>query len=322
MKAVVYDRYGPPSVLRYEEVPLPTPADDEVLVKVHASSVNSWDWDLLIGSFQGRIGFMGLRTPKMTILGADIAGVVEVTGSGARRFRPGDTVFGDISGSGWGGFAEYVAVRESLLAPKSAAIDFDEAASLPQAGVLALQGLRDGRLETGKRVLVNGAGGGVGTLAVQMAMAEGAEVTGVDSSSKLPALRSLGVDHVIDYAQTDFARTGDRYDVILDVFDTRSLFAHRRALAPGGHAVVVGGNTGAILPMLLIGPLLSRTGDRTTGVLFHRPNADDLMTLNELVERGAIRPVIDERYPLERVPEALRRFGDGDVVGKLVITMP
>jgi NADPH:quinone reductase-like Zn-dependent oxidoreductase len=321
MKAVVYDRYGPPEVLRVEDVPKPAPREDEVVVEVRASSINSWDWDLLLGTFQGRLGFMAFRKPKMKILGADIAGVVESTGAGVTRFRPGDAVFGDISGSGWGGFAEYAAVRGSVLAPKSEALGFDEAASLPQAGVLALQGLRNGQRTAAKRVLINGAGGGVGTLAVQIATSRGAHVTGVDRAGKLPALRSLGADEVIDFEQSDFTRTGERYDVILDVSAGRSILANRRALAPAGRYVAVGGKTGSILGTLAVGPLLSMTGDRTTGVLVHRPNPDDLVALNDLVERGDVTPVIDGRYPLEQVPAALRRFGEGGVIGKLVITM-
>lgn len=322
MKAIVYDTYGPPEVMRYEEIPVPKPGDDEVLVKVHASSVNSWDWDLLVGSFQGRLGFMALTKPKMPILGADIAGVVESTGPGATRFQPGDAVYGDVSGVGWGGFAEYVAVKDTVLAPKPEALDFSVAASLPQAGVLALQGLRKGGWGPGKRVLINGAGGGVGTLAVQMAKFDGAEVTGVDSAAKLPTIGALGADHVIDYATTDFARTGDRYDLILDVFSTRSAVAQRRALAQGGRSVVVGGSNRSIFPILVVGPLLSLTGDRRAGVLFHRPNPDDLEAVGELVAKGSVEPVIEERYPLEQVPEAMRRFGERGVVGKLVITVP
>lgn len=321
MQAVVYREYGSPDVLKLEEAPTPVPANDEVLVRVHASSVNAWDWDLLRGvPYLTRIG--AFRTPKHKILGADIAGRIEAVGANATQFQPGDEVFGDISGSGWGGFAEYVCARESALALKPANLTFDEAAAVPQAATLALQGLRDkGRLQAGQRVLINGAGGGVGTFAVQLAGARGAEVTGVDNTSKLDLLRSLGADHVIDYTQEDFTRSDRRYDLILDVVGQRSMFDIKRVLSPIGAYVMVGGLTPRILQSLVVGPAVAVAGDQRMGLLIHRPRAKDLVFLERFFEAGLVTPVIDRRFPLSEVAEALWYFGTGQVQGKVVITI-
>ena len=320
MKAIVYHHYGQPDVLEYRDVDTPVVKHDGVLVRVHAASVNSWDWDRLVGTLQGRIG--GFRKPKDKILGADVAGRVEATGRDIKRFRPGDDVFGDISGCGWGGFAEYVCVPESALAAKSEAMTFEEAAAIPQAAVLALQGLRNKRqIQPGHRVLINGAGGGVGTFAVQIAKSLGAEVTGVDSTGKLDTLRSIGADHVIDYTREDFTRNGQHYDLILDLVAARSVFDYKRALSPRGICVIVGGSTAVILQAVLLGPLTLMTGSKKIGVLAHKPNTDDLVYVNELHAAGALQPVIDRSYPLSEVAEALRRFGEGHVIGKIVITM-
>ena len=247
MKAMVYGKYCSPAVLRLEEVQKPAPDDDEVLIRVHASSVNSWDWDLVRGRpYLARIG--AFRKPRYKILGADIAGRVEAVGRGVRRFQAGDEVFGDISGCGWGGFAEYVCARADVLALKPPSMTFEEAASLPQAGLLALQGLRTyGEPLPGQRVLINGAGGGVGTFGIQVAKSLGAEVTGVDIAEKFDVMRSVGADHVIDYMREDFTRGGQRYDLILDVTAQRSMFDYRRALTPRGVYVGVGGATGRML---------------------------------------------------------------------------
>ncbi len=269
MKAIVYTKYGPPDVLELKEVEKPTPEDNEVLVKVHAASVNSWDWDRLRGTFQGRLG--AFRKPKNKILGADIAGRVEAVGSNANQFQPGDEVFGDISGfraRDWGGFAEYVCAREDLLALKPASMTFEEAAAVPQAGILALQGLRDKRqIQPGQNVLINGAGGGVGTFAVQIAKSFGAEVTGVDSARKLDMLRKIGSDHVIDYTKEVFTKSGKRYDLILDVVGSRLIFDYKRALSPKGIYVMVGGSTAQGLQAMLLGPWLSRSGNQQIGIL-------------------------------------------------------
>ena len=321
MKAIVCTKYGSPDVLQLREVEKPAPKDNEVLVKVHAASVNSWDWDLLRGvPLASRIG--GGLKPKYRILGADIAGRIEEVGRNTKRLQPGDEVFGDISGCGWGGFAEYVCARENVLALKPDSMTFEQAAAVPQAGVLALQGLRYGRqVRPGQKVLINGAGGGVGTFAVQMAKSFGAEVTAVDSVEKLEMLRAIGADHVIDYTREDFTRTGRRYERILDVVADRSVFDYRRALNPNGTFVFVGGSMAAAFQALFLGPFISITGGKKMGILLHKPNSNDLIFLNELFEAGSVVPVIDRRYPLREVPEAFRYFGEGHVQGKVVITV-
>ncbi len=322
MKAIVYQRYGPPDVLEFKEVAKPIPKDNEVLVKVHAASVNDWDWGLLRGTpFLNRLIF-GLLKPKIKILGCDIAGRVEAVGNDVKQFQPGDEVFGDLSGCGFGGFAEYVCARENVLALKSAGMTFEEAAAVPQAAVLALQGLRDkGQIQKGQKVLINGAGGGVGTFAVQMAKSFGAEVTAVDSTRKLDMVRSIGADHVIDYTIEDFTKNGRRYDLILDVAGYRSIFAYKRALSPKGIYVMVGGSMARIFQVLFLGPCISMTGSKKRGILMHKPNTKDLVFMKELFEGGTVVPVIDRRYPLREVPDALRYFGEGHHKGKVVITV-
>ena len=322
MKAIVYHQYGSPDDLKLEEIEKPTPGDDEVLIKVHAASVNSWDWDLVRGTpFYVRLFGGGLLRPKKKILGADIAGRVDTVGRNVTQFRPGDEVFGDLCGCGWGGFAEYVCARENALALKPASMTFEEAAAVPQAAVMALQGLRDKRqIQPGQTFLMNGAGGGVGTFAMQIAKSFGAEVTGVDSPAKLDMMRSIGADHVIDYTQEDFTRSGQRYDLILDVVAHRSILDYRRALGPNGTYVMIGGSTAALLQAAFLGPLISMTGSKKLGILAHEPNKD-LAFLKELFEAGKVVPVIDGRYTLSEVPEALRYFGQGRAKGKVVITV-
>jgi len=323
MKAVVYTKYGPPDVLQLKEVAKPIPKDNEVLVKVHAASVNSWDWDLLRGTpFVNRLMF-GILKPRTGILGCDIAGQVEAVGRNVKQFQPGDEVFGDISGCGWGGFAEYVCARENVLALKPASMTFEEAAAVPQAAVLALQGLRDkGQIQPGQKVLINGAGGGAGTFGVQITKSFGAEVTGVDSTSKLDMLRSIGADQVIDYTQEDFTKNGQVYDLILDVVTYRSIFDYKRALSPKGIYVMLGGGSWArVFQTMFLGPLISMTGSKKMGLLMHKPNTNDLVFMKELFEAGKVVPVIDRRYPLSEVAEALRYFGEGHVKGKVVITV-
>ena len=316
MKAVVYEEYGSADVLHLARVEEPTVNEDEVLVRVHAASINSADWDML----RGRFPRSGLRRPRVKILGADIAGRVEAVGSEASRFRPGDEVFGDISAHHVGGFAEYVSVPATSLAAKSQAMTFEQAAAVPQAAGLALQALGKGRIRSGHRVLLNGAGGGVGTFAIQTAKSLGAEVTAVDHTSKLDAMRSLGADRVIDYTKEDFAEDGYGYDLIVDVMASRSAGAYRGALRPEGGCVFVGGSIPRMLGLLSIGNLLMTRG-RKFRLLWYRPNTEDLVHINELFESGAVAPVIDDRYPLGEVPEAMRRFGEGRVIGKLVITV-
>ncbi len=240
MKAIVYTAYGPPDVLQLKEVAKPSPKDHEVLIKVHAASVNSWDWDQLIGTFQGRLG--GLFRPRNQILGADVAGRVEAVGKDVTKFKPGDDVFGDLSACGWGGFAQYVCAAENALVMKPARMSFEQAAAIPQAGLLALQGLRDtGNIRTGQKVLINGAGGGVGSFAIQIAKMHGAQVTGVDSAEKQETMRGFGADHVIDYRRDDFTKIGQQYDLILDVVVTRPMRDYRRVLSPNGILYLSGG---------------------------------------------------------------------------------
>lgn len=328
MKAIVYTEYGPPDVLKLEEVKKSTPGVDEVLVKVHAASVNSWDWDLLRGRPRLFRLLFGLLKPKYRILGCDIAGRVEEIGKNVKQFNPGDEVFGDISGCGWGGFAEYVCARVNAVTLKPAGISYEEAAAVPQSALLALQGLRDKRkIRPGQKILINGAGGGVGTFAVQLAKMFGAEVTGVDSARKSNLMRSLGADHVIDYAQEDFTKSGQRYDLILDVMAYHSIFDCKRALSPGGVYVMVGGSALRIFQLMLLGPLISMLGNlpgrkkgKKMGILAHKPNKD-LDFLKTLLEAGRIVPVIDKQYPLSEVPDALQYLGEGLVLGKLVIVM-
>jgi len=322
MKAIVYHTYGSPDVLELKEVAKPTPKDNEVLVKVHAASVNSWDWDLLRGKpFLARLVGGGVFKPKYQILGADIAGRIEAVGRNVRQFQPGEEVFGDLSGGSWGGFAEYVCAHENAVLLKPARMTFEEAAAVPQAALLALQGLRDkGQIKPGQKVLINGAGGGVGTFAVQIAKACGAEVTGVDSTRKLDLLRSIGADQVIDYTQEDFTKNGKRYDLILDVVASRSIFAYKRALRPKGMCVIIGGSLATIFQALLLGPWISLTGRKKVGLLIYKQNKD-LVFMKELLEAGKVVPVIDRRYPLREVAEALRYFGEGHVKGKVVITV-
>jgi NADPH:quinone reductase-like Zn-dependent oxidoreductase len=324
VKAIVYTEYGSPDVLRLEEVDKPAPKDHEVLIKIHAASINSWDWDLLRGdSFLTRL-LGGMRKPRRPILGADIAGRVEAVGRNVQEFRLGDEVFGDIAGSGFGGFAEYVSVPEKLLARKSPTMTFEQAAALPQAGLLALQGLRykDTPIRPGQQVLINGAGGGVGTLALQYARMEGAEVTCVDRAEKFDLLRSLGADHLIDYTKEDYTRSGRQYDRILDVIAHRSVWDYRRALKPGGTFAMIGGSMGGLLlQLLLLGPMFSRFGNRKLGLMGYKPNRNDLDYLSQLFEEGKVVPVIDKGYLLSEVAEAFRYFGTGLVKGKLVISV-
>ncbi len=324
MKAIVFEKYGPPDVLQLKEVEKPVPRDDDVLIKVHAASVNSWDWELLRGKpFVNRLIFGLLKPKKINILGCDIAGQAESVGSKVKQLQPGDKVFGDLSQGSWGGFAKFLCARENALTLKPAGMTFEEAAALPQAGLLALQGLRDkGQIQKGQKVLINGAGGGSGTFAVQLAKYFGAEVTGVDSTGKLAMLSSIGADHVIDYTQEDFTKNGRRYDLILDVVTYRSIFEYRRSLSPKGIYVMLGGGSWArVIQTMLLGPLISMVGSKKMGLLMHKPNRKDLNFMNELFEAGKIVPVIDGHYTLSEVAEALRYFGEGNVLGKVVISV-
>ncbi len=320
MKAIVYTKYGPPDVLQLKEVERPTPTDDEVLIKVQAVSVNRSDWEGLTGKpLYARVG--GLLRPRHQILGSDIAGRVEMVGRNIRRFQPGDEVFGDILGR-MGGFAEYVCARERALALKPAGMTFEEAAAIPQAAVIALQGIRDkGQVQPGQKVLINGAGGGAGTFAVQLAKLYGAEVTGVDNTGKLDFMSSLGADHVIDYTREDFTKNGRQYDMVLDVIAHRSVFAYERALRPDGSYFMIGGSVATVFQILLLGPWIRRTTGKRIRMLVVQPNLKDMVYVTELCEAGKVIPVIDRRYPLSEVPEAIRYLGEGHAKGKVVITV-
>jgi NADPH:quinone reductase-like Zn-dependent oxidoreductase len=319
VKAVVYTRYGPPDVVRVEDVERPTPKDAEVLLRVRAVSVNGSDWEVLRGKpLYARAG--APWKPRYRTLGSDIAGRVEMVGRRVTRFRPGDEVFGD-SLQHMGGFAEYVCAPERVLLGKPAGVTFEQAAAIPQSGVIALQGIRDkGKVRAGHRVLINGAGGGAGMFAVQLAKLYGAEVTGVDNPTKLDFMRSLGADHVIDYTREDFTRNGKQYDLILDIAAHRSVFDYRRALAPKGTYLYVGGSVGTLFQVLVLGPVIGTAGRRPR-MLTVRPNLQDLAAVTELCETGRIVPVIDRRYPLAEVPDALRHLGEGRAKGKLIITV-
>ena len=320
MKAIVYTKYGGPEVLQLKEIEKPYPKDDEVLIKVHAVSINDWDWGLLQGaSFVDRM-MSGLSKPKKQILGSDIAGRIEAVGTNVTRFKPGDEVYGDLSGS-WGGFAEYVCAREKALALKPASMSFNEAAAIPQAAMLAKQGLIDkGQIKSGQKLLINGAGGGVGTFGVQIAKLYGVEVTGVDSTSKLDMLRSMGFHHVIDHTQEDFTKNGKCYDLILDVKTNRSIFDYTRALYRNGIYVTVGGSMVRLLQALILKPWISLITKNQIRIVMLKPNKD-LAYMNELFEAGKVRPVIDGPYKLDEVPKAFTIFGKGDHKGKLVITI-
>ena len=320
MKAIVYYNYGFPEDMKLAEVDKPVPADEEVLVKVHAVSVNRSDWEGLRGKpLYARIG--GLRKPSHPILGSDVAGRVEVTGKNNSQFQRGDEVFGEMWGY-HGGFAEYVCTRGRAWALKPAGLTFEQAAAIPQAGVIALQGIRDkGQVQPGQKVLINGAGGGAGSFAIQLAKLYGAEVTGVDNAGKLEFMRSLGADHVIDYKREDFTRNGKQYDFVLDLVAHRSVVAYRRALKPNGSYFAVGGSLATFFQIFLFGPWIRKNSGKNIRVLMVERNPKDLIAITELCEAGTIIPVIDRTYPLREVPEALRQLGEGHAKGKIVITV-
>jgi NADPH:quinone reductase-like Zn-dependent oxidoreductase len=315
---MVHYEYGPPDVIEVREVEKPVPGDHDVLIRVVAASVNRSDWEVLVGKpFYARM--QGLRRPRDPGLGTDVAGRVEAVGNAVKMFRPGDEVFGDVMYQGGNTFAEYVRVPEKApIVLKPAGLSFADASTLPQAGLIALEGIV-GKVEAGDRVLINGAGGGAGAFAVQLAKYAGAEVTGVDNGHKQDFIRSVGADQVLDYTRTDYTKTGP-YDLILDLVCERSMFAIRRALAPGGRYSVVGGSVRSLLSALIIGRLLS-TGGRSMGVLMMRPNKNDLVRLAEMVIAGDLRTTVERTYPLEGVPNALRHLGEGRALGKLVIEM-
>lgn len=323
MKAIVRDRYGSPDVLELVNVVEPVVGDADVLVRVRAASLNQGDLDYLYGRPSlTRMG-TGLRTPRYRGLGFDAAGQVEAVGKRVTRFKPGDDVFADLTQFGWGAFAEFACAPERAWAAKPVGLTFEEAATIPQAGIMALQGLRGRRrIGPGDRVLINGASGSVGPFAVQIAKAFGAHVTGVCSAQKMAMVRDLGADEVIDYAQGDYIRSRERYDWIFDIKGNRSILACRRALRPGGVYVMVGGSTSRMFGTMLLGPLISLVGSRRMGFLWWKPfRAKDVVLLTELIASGKVRPVIDRRYPLAEVPDALRYLDSGRASGKVVIAV-
>jgi NADPH:quinone reductase-like Zn-dependent oxidoreductase len=321
MKAVVMERYGTADVLELRDVAKPVPKAGEVLVRVHAASVNDWDWGMVQGKpFIVRL-LNGLFKPKVRIIGCDVAGRVEAVGADVETFRPGDDVYGDLCESGFGAFAEYVCAPQASLARKPAGMTFEQAAAIPQAGMLAVQGLIDvGRIQPGRKLLLNGAGGGVGTLALQIARLYDAEVTVVDKPGKTGMLQAMGAHHVIDYLEEDITRAGRTYDLILDVKTNRSPFAYARALAPGGTYVTVGGDTRRLLQVLVLGPWISRLCGKHVRMVALKPNKD-LAYCNTLFEAGQLAPVIEGPYALVDVPEAFRLFDAGDHKGKIIVTM-
>ena len=319
MKAIIYTEYGGPEVLQLKEVEKPFPKDDEVLIRVHAVSINDWDWGLLHGDFINRI-LNGMFRPKRQILGSDIAGRIEAVGKNVTRFKIGDEVYGDLSGQ-WGGFAEYVCATEKALALKPSSMSFVDAAAIPQAAMLAIQGLIDkGKIREGQNLLINGAGGGVGSYGIQIAKLYGVKVTGVDSNGKLDLMQSLGFDHVIDYEREDFTKNGKQYDLILDVKTNRSVFEYMRALNPNGTYATVGGSLGRLLQIFLLGPLISLFSKKKLLVVALKTNKD-LGYMNELFEAGKIKSVIHGPFPLNELPEAMEMFGKGEHRGKVVLTV-
>lgn len=318
MKAAVYTRYGSPDVIHIKDIDKPEPAVNEVLIKVHATSINSWDYDLLRGTLLGRL-FGGFRKPRHQVIGCDISGTVVAVGSKVTRWKVGDEVFGDISGGSWGGFAEYARAKEDVLAEKPAGITHEQACTIPQAGLLALQGLRNvGRLKPGHKVLVNGAGGGVGAIALQLAKLEGAEVTAVDHAGKFGMMRSCGADFVIDYKTEDFTQNGKQYDIILENIATRSLFHYKRVLAEGGILAMTGGTPKCLLQMLFISKFLS-IGSRKLRMVALQYSPEDMTYLANLMAEGKIKAMIDKCFPLRDTADAFRRIAGGEFEGKVVV---
>lgn len=320
MKAIVRTQYGPPELIQLKEVPRPVPADNEVLIRIYAVSINGSDREALVGSpFYVRMG--GLWKPGYSILGSDVAGRIEEVGKDVTQFQPGDEVFGELPGY-QGGFAEYACATAQTLLRKPDNLTFEEAACLPQGGVIAWRGIHEqGKVQSGQSVLINGAGGSAGVLAVQLARLYGAEVTGVDNSHKLDFLRSLGANHVFDYAHEDFTRSGKRYDLILDLIAQRSAFAYPRALNPRGTYFFTGGSVRTLFQILLFGPWIRKSTGKSIRLLMVPQNNQDLKSITELCVSGRIKPVIDKLYPLQETQDAMRYILAGHAKGKVVITI-
>ncbi len=316
MKAVIYTKFGSPDVLQLKEVERPVPKDDEILIKVHAASANAYDWrHLRADPFLIRLMGGGLFKPKHRILGADMAGQVEAVGRNVTRFRPGDEVFGE---GGYGGFAEYACVAENRFVPKPADLTFEEAAAAPMAALTALQGLRDvGHIRAGQKVLINGASGGVGTFAVQIAKSYGAEVTGVCRTEKMDLVRAIGADRVIDYTREDVTGQDQKYDLIFDTAAFRSISKYRRILSSGGIYAMAGGSTARLLQIML----MSMTGAKDRKLVYAKVDRKDLLFITELMREGKVRSIIDKRFPLSETAEALRYLEEGHARGKVVIVV-
>ncbi len=321
MKAITYTQYGPPEVLQLKEVEKPAPKENEVLVKVFATAVNDYDWSMVRGKpYLYRLMF-GIIKPKKKIPGMELAGTIEALGTNATLFKVEDAVYGDISGYGFGSFAEYICINEKALILKPGKMSFEQAASIPHAAMLAVQGLIDiGKVQKEQKILINGAGGGFGTFGLQIAKLYSVEITGVDTGDKLNMMKSIGFDHVIDYRKEDFTKNGLRYDLILDAKTNRSTFDYLRSLGPNGRYVTVGGTTSRLLQAFFLGPLIRRFNKKSISIVALKPNKD-LDYINELFEAGKIKPVIDGPYKLNEVPEAIRYFGEGKHKGKIVITL-
>ena len=319
MKAIVYEKYGSPDVIQLKDIEKPTPKDDEILIKIHAASVNAYDWHFLTADiFLIRLMGGGLLKPKNTRLGADMAGRIETVGKNIKQFQPGDDVFGMVKGS----FAEYACAPENALALKPVHTSFNEAAAIPMAAITALQGLRDeGQIRVGQKVLINGASGGVGTFAVQIAKSFGAEVTALCSTRNLEQARSIGADHVIDYTKEDFTKSGQQYDLILAANGYHPLSAYKRALTPKGIYIMAGGSMAQIFQSMLIGSMMSETGGRKMAGVSAKRNQNDLVFIKELFEAGKVKSIIDRQYPLSEAAEALRYLGTAHARGKVVISV-
>lgn len=322
MKAVIYEKYGPPDVLEFKEVPKPTPKDDEVLVKIHAASLNAADWHLLRADpFLARL-FGGLVRPKFNILGADIAGVVESTGKNVKLFHAGDEVFGAVSECGWGGFAEYTTATENALALKPKNESFEQAAAVPLASITALKALRNkGKIHPGQKVLINGASGGVGTFLVQIAKSFGAEITAVCSTGKMDITLSIGADTIIDYTKEDFTKNGKKYDLIIAANGYHPISDYKKALSSNGIYVMTGGAGVQMAQAIFLGPLMSVFGNKKMMALSAKSNKEDLIYIKELVETGKVTPVIDRQYPLNELADAMRYLEEGHASGKIVINI-
>jgi NADPH:quinone reductase-like Zn-dependent oxidoreductase len=322
MKAVLFSRYGSIDALQLDDVEKPHPNDDEVLIKINAASINSWDWELLQGKpFWNRLIFGLLKPTKINILGCDVAGQIEAVGRHVTHLAPGDRVFGDLSGETWGGFAEYVCAPTNALCIMPKCMSYEHAAALPQASLLALQGLLSkDKLKPGQKVLVNGGGGGVGSYALQLAKYFGAYVTGVDCASKLNTMRLMGADEVIDYSQQDFTKKGQQYDLILDIAAYHSIRDYKRALKPLGHYIMVGGSSSLANRLMLFGWLISTLSDKNFSILLHKPN-QGIEIIKTLYEEDKLVVLIDKIYPLQSVAKALAYFSKAQVNGKIVISI-